>query len=137
MKKQRHLSTAVVEPPYGKDPVIKAPEICEDKLSNGLKLFGIQNSELPLVQFNIEMSGGLLLDNPEKVGVANLVAELMNAGTKNRTPEELESAIDMLGAGIRVFSGDQSFGIRVNTLAKNYQAVLDLAGRNVIGTPLG
>ncbi len=108
------------------------PEIWEEKLSNGLKLYGIQNSELPLVQFNIEMSGGLLLDNPEKVGVANLVAELMNAGTKNRTPEELESAIDMLGAGIDVFSGDQNFGIRVNTLAKNYQAVLDLAAEMLL-----
>ena len=121
-----------VEPPYGEVPVIKVPEIWEDKLSNGLKLYGIQNSELPLVQFNIEMTGGLLLDDPEKVGVANLVAELMNAGTKYKTPEELESAIDMLGAGIDVFSGDQSFGIRVNTLAKNYQAVLDLTSEMLL-----
>ncbi len=115
-----------VEPPYGKTPVIKVPEIWEDELANGMKLYGIQNSELPMVQFNIQMSGGLLLDNPEKIGVANLVAELMNAGTKNKTPEELEEVIDLLGASIRLFSGDQTFGIRVNTLAKNYPAVLDL-----------
>ena len=44
-----------VEPPYGKTPVIKVPEIWEDELANGMKLYGIQNSELPMVQFNIQM----------------------------------------------------------------------------------
>jgi len=115
-----------LEPPYGKNPVIKVPEIWEDKLENGMKIYGIRNSELPVVQFNIQMAGGLLVDDPEKPGVANLVAELMNAGTKNKTPEELEEEIDILGASIRLFSNDQTFGLQANTLAKNYRKVVDL-----------
>ena len=43
-----------------------------------------------------------MLDNVEKAGVANLVATMMNEGTKNKTPEQLEEAIGLLGASIRV-----------------------------------
>ena len=46
-----------------------------------------------------------MLDNVEKAGVANLVASMMNEGTKNKTPEQLEDAIGLLGASIRVSSG--------------------------------
>jgi zinc protease len=61
-----------VEPPYGKAPQIKVPELWKGELSNGMKVFGIENEELPLVQFNIRLKGGLLLDKPDKVGVANM-----------------------------------------------------------------
>ncbi|MCB0280486.1 MAG: insulinase family protein, partial [Calditrichaeota bacterium] len=115
-----------IEPPYGKAPTITIPQIWTDQLANGMKVYGIKNSEVPIVQFNIQLAGGLLLDDPAKVGVANLTAELMNAGTKNKTPQELEAAIDLLGAGINVFSGDQTFGVTANTLTKNVQAVVDL-----------
>ena len=49
----------------------------------------------------------ILLDNVEKAGVANLVASMMNEGTKNKTPEELEDAIGLLGASIRVNAGNE------------------------------
>jgi len=115
-----------VEPPYGKTPEIKAPELWTGELSNGMKVYGIQNGELPLVQFNIRMKGGMLLDDPEKVGVANLVAELMTKGTKNKTPEELEAAIDELGARISVGAGKEEIVVFGNCLARNYQKTLDL-----------
>jgi zinc protease len=44
----------------------------------------------------------MLLDDPDRVGVANLLAETMTRGTANRTPEELELAIQLLGASINV-----------------------------------
>ncbi len=115
-----------VEPPYGESPTIKIPEIWEAELSNGLKVYGIENTELPLVQFELKLKGGLLLDNPNKVGVANLVAEVMTRGTANKTPEELEEAINDLGASININSGQQSISITGNTLSRNYSATMAL-----------
>ncbi len=43
---------------------------------------------------------------PDKAGVANLTASLMNEGTKNKTPEELEDAIRLLGASISMFQAE-------------------------------
>lgn len=115
-----------VEPPYGESPEVSVPDVWEEELSNGLSVYGIDNRELPLVQFELKLDGGMMLDDPEKIGVANLVANLMQRGTANKTPEELEEAIDELGANINFNAGRQSISITGNTLARNYQATMDL-----------
>lgn len=115
-----------IEPPYGEAPQVKIPAIWEQRLKNGLRVYGIENTEVPLVQFEIVMDGGLLLDNINKVGVANFLAEMMTQGTARKTPQELEEAIQQLGATINVFAGMEDIRIRVNTLSKNYGATLAL-----------
>lgn len=108
-----------VEPPYGPEPTLQVPVIWESTLSNGLKIYGIEDTELPLVQFDLTIEGGQLLDSLDKVGVANLVGELMQKGTKNKTTAELEEAIEALGASIFITAGPEAIRITGNTLAKN------------------
>ena len=115
-----------VEPPYGDAPEVKTPAIWEDKFSNGLRVYGIENREVPLVQFEIVIDGGLLLEDKNKVGVSNLLARMMTQGTQKKTPQELEEAIQQLGASVNVFPGTEDIRIIVNTLARNYDATLDL-----------
>lgn len=115
-----------VEPPYGKAPEVKIPVVWNSKLANGLQVYGIHNTEVPLVQFNISISGGILQDDPKKVGVAYLMASLMNQGTKNKTPEELEEAIKQLGANISITAGTEDITISGNTLARNYDSTIAL-----------
>jgi zinc protease len=115
-----------VEPPYGPAPEVKIPVIWEDKLANGLRVYGTQNTEVPLVQFEIAIDGGQQLDDINKVGVANMMAQLMTQGTKNKTPEELEEAIDQLGSAINVNATTEDVRISVSTLARNYDATLAL-----------
>lgn len=115
-----------VEPPYGDNPSVKVPNVWDGSLSNGMQVFGIENNELPLIQFRIEIEGGLLMEKATKTGVSNLMADLMTRGTANKTPEELEAAIDELGASINVNAGRQTVTISGNSLARNYQKTLDL-----------
>ncbi|REG94468.1 M16 family metallopeptidase [Algoriphagus antarcticus] len=114
------------EPPYGKTPEVKIPSVWDDSLANGLKVYGIENHEVPLVQFNMVIDGGQLLDDPNKVGVANLMAQLMTKGTENKTTAELEVAIEQLGASVNVYTSTESTTIAVNTLSRNYNEVMDL-----------
>lgn len=114
------------EPPYGPAPVVKIPALWEDKLANGLRVYGIQNTEVPLVQFEIVIDGGQLLDDINKVGVANMVARMMTQGTARKTPQELEETIDQLGSAINVFASTEDVRISVSTLARNYDATLAL-----------
>jgi len=58
--------------------------------------------------------------------VASLTASLMNEGTKNKTPEELEDAIKLLGASISVSGGNENITIRVSTLARNFEKTINL-----------
>jgi zinc protease len=114
------------EPPYGTAPEVKIPAIWEQKLSNGMRVFGIENREVPLVQFEIVVDGGQLLEDLGKTGVANMMARMLTQGTARKTPEELEEAIQQLGATINVVAGTEDVRISVNTLARNYDATLAL-----------
>lgn len=115
-----------VEPPYGPEPAVQIPAVWEGKLSNGMRVYGIQNTEVPLVQFELVIDGGLLLEDINQVGVANLMARMLTQGTQKKTAAELEEAVQQLGASINVVSGTQDIRVRVNTLAKNYVAMLAL-----------
>ncbi len=115
-----------VMPAVSADPTVTIPAIWKGSLSNGMKIWGISQNELPLIQYSIVISGGHMLDNVAKAGVANLVASMMNEGTKNKTPEQLEEAIGLLGATIRVNSGNEDISISVSTMAKNFEKSLAL-----------
>ena len=115
-----------IEPPYGDSPDVIVPEVWKDELSSGIQLFGIENNEVPLVQFQMQIRGGMLLENPNKIGVSNLLADLMTKGTATKTPEDLENEIEKLGATINAFASNEAITISGNTLAKNYAKTMVL-----------
>jgi zinc protease len=115
------------EPVIGPDPVVNIPEIWEDKTVNGIPVYGIKQSELPLIQFSIIMKGGKLLDNPEMTGVGSLTARLMNRGTKTKTPVELQEAIQDLGASISVYGSNESITISGSCLSGKLNETFSLA----------
>jgi zinc protease len=72
------------------------------------------------------MNGGHIAETIDKAGVAGLFASMMNEGTKNKTPEELEDAIGLLGASINFYSGNEDLSISVSTLARNFEKTVAL-----------
>ncbi|HLP18398.1 MAG TPA: pitrilysin family protein [Bacteroidota bacterium] len=115
------------EPVKGADPVVTPPPIWKEKTSNGIPVYGITQRELPLVQFSIILKGGMLLDSPEKIGVASLTAKLLNEGTKKRTPVELREAMQDLGATIYVTGGTESITLNGSCLSSKLRETFALA----------
>ncbi|MFC4268254.1 M16 family metallopeptidase [Polaribacter marinivivus] len=116
-----------IEPPYGETPSLAVPEVYQNKLENGLEVYGIENNEVPLVQFNLVINGGQLVESMDKLGVANLTASLLNKGTKNKTVSELEEAIQELGASINIYASKENITISGTSLRRNYEKTLALA----------
>ncbi len=114
------------EPPYGKAPESKTPNVWKDELKNGLKVFGIQSDEVPLVQFNFVIEGGQLLEKMDKLGVANLTASLLEKGTKNKDVSQLEDELAQLGASVSIFATKNNIRVFGNTLKRNYKQTLAL-----------
>jgi zinc protease len=50
----------------------------------------------------------------------------MNEGTKNKTPEELEEAIALLGASISISAGSEDISVRVSSLVSKFEETLAL-----------
>ena len=106
-----------IEPDYGNAPTLSVPKIYKDSLTNGLKIFGINNDEVPLVNFNLSIEGGQLMDSFDKTGLAYLTASLLNKGTKDKTVDELENAIKELGASLYVSCRSENITISGSTLS--------------------
>lgn len=115
-----------VEPVKGADPEITVPGVWTDETANGIKVYGIEHNELPLVQYSVVIDGGHLLAPKEKAGVASFLASMLMEGTATKTPEELEEEIDLLGASINVRASTEDITVSVNCLTRNYEKTLSL-----------
>jgi zinc protease len=115
-----------VAPVPGPDPSITLPVVWKTEADNGMKVYGIEQHELPLLTYSIVLTGGHMLDDTAKPGVARFTAQMLNEGTKNRTPEELEEEIQLLGANINIRGGEESITVSVSTLARNFEKTLAL-----------
>lgn len=115
-----------VQPEMGETPSLNVPEAWTVQLDNDLEVYGIEQTELPLVNFSLVIEGGHLLDDLSKNGVANLMTDILMEGTANKTPAELEEEIDLLGANIYMYTTNETIVIRGNTLRRNFNKTMDL-----------
>jgi zinc protease len=114
------------EPPLGEPPLLKAPAVWRATLESGLEVYGIEQTEVPLVSFDLSIRGGALLDPQGKAGTASLVAAMMTEGTATRTSEELERALGLLGTRLTVGAGAEEIRLSGTTLARNFEATIAL-----------
>lgn len=115
-----------VEPQLSGDLKVSLPGIWKAELSNGIKVYGIESSELPLVSFSMSIDGGVYQDKTELPGVANMVAGLLPQGTKNKSPEDFEEEIELLGSTLRVSAGNEEISLNASALSRNFGKTMDL-----------
>ncbi|MCH8517652.1 MAG: insulinase family protein [Cyclobacteriaceae bacterium] len=115
-----------VEPPLGDLPMITAPKPWSKELSNGMKVKGIYNDELPLVNFRMDIKGGVFLESENQKGLTDMLAELLQEGTANKTPEELQDALGELGSSVNIFASTNSLIVSGNALSRNFDATIAL-----------
>ena len=101
--------------------------LAEGTLSNGMK-YGLINKEVKgdkvLATFKF-----LLGNEKEWAGknqVALLTADLLNAGTKTKSKEQIQDRLDQLKSSIKTSTTGQSMTISVETYSKNYSEVMDI-----------
>ncbi len=115
-----------VAPPLREDPIVNTPEVWHASLANGIEVYGIEQNELPLVYVDVVMDGGSYLDDTSKVGVANLITDVMPQGTKNKTPEQLEEEIKLLGSDIHMYTGKEEIVMSADLLSRNFEKTISL-----------
>jgi zinc protease len=115
-----------VEPPSGKAPEVNTPKVWKATLANGIQVFGIENKELPLVEMSLVINGGVQQDKIDLPGVAGMVASVLPQGTKNKTPEELEEEIQLLGSSINVSAGREEMSVSLSSLSRNFEKTAGL-----------
>jgi zinc protease len=115
-----------IEPAADNAPEVNVPPIWKAVLTNGIQVFGIQSKELPLVEINLTIDGGVYQDKISLPGVAGMVASVLPQGTMNKTPEELEEEIELLGSSINVIPGREEMSVNASSLSRNFEKTIAL-----------
>lgn len=121
-----------VEPDYMPNtPKTSIPSIWRTTLANGIKVAGITQNEIPMVNLTISIDGGSLLDPAGKRGTSAINASMMNEGTTEHTAVEIEQALKRLGASARVSGSTKSTNITVSSLSKNLPSVMEIVNEMI------
>jgi zinc protease len=115
-----------MEPPAGPEPEVRVPEVWRATLKNGIMVYGTENRELPLVSMYFVIAGGALADDIAMPGVASMVAAVLPQGTRNKTPEELEEEIQLLGSSVYMRASSEEIVFSGSTLSRNFGKTVSL-----------
>ena len=115
-------------PGNGPNPVVKVPPFWKKDQPNGIKMIGAQNTEVPTVTLTISIPGGHLAQaaDTSKIGLASMVADMLNEDTKKYSAEQMAVELQKLGSNINVQSDLNSINFTVQCLKKNVDPTLEL-----------
>lgn len=119
------------------DPIeFDAPEPTEATLSNGIRVFLMEDPSLPLIQGVAYFDAPALFEPDDKVGLAEMTAALLReGGAGGRSPEEIDLTLETLAASVEASTvGDLLAAVAFDTLSDNLDDVLPI-WRDVLVSP--
>ena len=119
-------------PPLAK---VKIPEPAQFTLSSGMRVFLLEDHELPLIRGLALIHTGNLFDPPEQRGLSEIMAEVMRSGgTKSKTGDQIDEELENLAASVESGMEESSASMSFSALAESSGAVL-AAFKDVMTAP--
>ena len=101
-------------PPLGQ---VKIPEPVQATLSNGMRLFLLENHELPLISGSVMIHTGNLFDPADKKGLSSVMADaLRSGGTKAKTGDQLDVELENIAASVESGMDETSASVSFSAL---------------------
>ncbi len=106
-------------------PELKIPQPTIFTLSNGMKVYLLEDHELPLVSGFALVRTGNLFDPPEKRGLADVTGAVIRAGgTKAKTGDQLDEELENIAASVESNIGENNATVSFSCLRENVAPVL-------------
>ena len=86
---------------------------------NGMTVLVLEQHFLPIIEIHALIKAGSAQDPPEKAGLANLVAGLLDEGTTTRSPKQLAEQIDFVGGSLGAQADEDFTTASARTLKKD------------------
>jgi len=123
-EKKGNVSANLPKP--GPDPKFTLPKIEKQKLSNGLEVWVVKQSELPIAAMNLVFKVGADSDPIEKAGLAVMTVDLLDNGTKTRSAVDISNQLQSIGASLFTGANWDSSNISMLTLTKTLDKALEI-----------
>lgn len=119
--------TDLITAPAPKPPSrVELPAIEKIKLANGLTVFAIKDSRLPVVSMQLAIRAGRMQEPRARLGVAEATADMLVKGTKKRNAVALAKAIEFVGGRIAADATFEATLVSCSVLARNFSTCLQL-----------
>ena len=98
-----------------------AAEITPTKFitTNGITVLVLEQHFLPIVEIHALIKAGSAQDPPDKAGLANLVASLLDEGTTTRTSRQQAEQIDFVGGALETKASEDYTTVSARVLKKD------------------
>ncbi|HSW48640.1 MAG TPA: insulinase family protein, partial [Bryobacteraceae bacterium] len=104
---------------------VTIPEVATATLANGIKLYLLENRELPLVSGFALARTGNLFDPPAKIGLAQITGTVMRTGgTASQTGDQLDELLEGMAASVESGIGETSGRVSFSCLKENVDETL-------------
>ncbi|NQS99928.1 MAG: insulinase family protein, partial [Candidatus Omnitrophica bacterium] len=113
---------------------LETAEVKKHTLDNGLTLLIKEKHDLPLVSIKATFKGGLRAETEDMNGISNLLAKMLDKGTKSKNASKIAGLIESKGSRIHSFSGNNSFGLGLDLLSKDLDQILALTADLIINS---
>ncbi|HZX42632.1 MAG TPA: pitrilysin family protein [Myxococcaceae bacterium] len=107
-------------------PPFRAPVPVQRSLPNRLPVLLRENHAVPVVVVELAIRTGVDGDPPDKPGLADFVAGVLDEGTKSRTNQQLAEQLENLAASLSVSPGLDGIRLHLNCLSDTLQPALEL-----------
>jgi len=117
----------MIAPPAPKAPSkLELPAIDELTLANGLKVFAIKNTRLPVVSMQLAIRAGRQQEPRARLGVAEATANMLVKGTTKHNAVALAKAIDFVGGTIAADATYEATLVSCSALSRTFKTCLEL-----------
>ncbi|MFI5303984.1 MAG: M16 family metallopeptidase [Nitrospiria bacterium] len=93
---------------------------------NGITILLLESHTLPMVQIDLLVRSGSILDPEGKAGLAYLTANLLEEGTEKRTSKQIADEMDSIGTNFSASPGSDYSTFSLKLLKKDLEKGLDL-----------
>ncbi|MFZ2149443.1 MAG: pitrilysin family protein, partial [Sedimentisphaerales bacterium] len=91
---------------YPKLGDIEIPEVEQLTLANGMKLFLLEDHELPLIRISARIRVGSIYEPAEEIGLASITGSVMRTGgTTSKTGDEIDELLEQIAASVETGIG--------------------------------
>ena len=114
---------------------IQIPKVATFTLPNGMKLFLLEDHELPIIHGVARVRTGNLFDPADKIGLATMTGMVIRTGgTRTKTGEQLDEQLEDIAASVESNIGESAGSVSFSALRENTDEVLGVF-KDVLTTP--
>ena len=106
---------------------IKMPDVKEEILESGMKLFLVEDHQYPTVDLRAMIRTGSIYEPADKIGLASIVGMVLRTGgTETMTGDEIDELLESLGATVETSIGEGSGYVYVSVLKEDIDKGLEI-----------